>query len=211
MTEILSEMRLYSPDGERLYLTKQERELFLEQAKKIEREKRIFCEVIHYTGCRVQEATNLSYSNFMLDTSEIIVRSLKKRKTDNQGRIKQPHFRAIPIPSEIMDRVNLVFDIAKIQQSKDKKQTANKPIFDIDKATGYRWIKTVMGMAGIKGKQACPKGLRHGFGVAMTQAGMPIHILQKLMGHTDAKVTAIYADLMGDELRLSVADAWSKI
>lgn len=204
-------MRLYSPDGERLYLTKQERELFLEQAKLVNREKRIFCEVIHYTGCRVQEAINLSFSNFMLDTSEIIVRSLKKRKFDNQGRIKQPHFRAIPIPVEIMDRANLVFDIAKVKRSKDKKQKANNAVFDINKATGYRWVKEVMNMAGIEGKQACPKGLRHGFGIAMTQAGMPIHILQKLMGHTDAKVTAIYADLMGDELRLSVADAWSKI
>jgi len=48
---IAPEMRLFSPRGERLYLTAKERARFLESAHKENPSYRMFCHVLHYTGC----------------------------------------------------------------------------------------------------------------------------------------------------------------
>ena len=67
-------------------------------------------------------------------------------------------------------------------------------------------------------KKRCEKGLRHGFGVAMVTAKnpLPIHVLSQLMGHTDTKTktktktktTEIYLQVVGEEKRQMVSDAW---
>ena len=51
MAETVQEMRLFSGRGERLYLTAEERERFLTASREESRENRIFCSVLHYTGC----------------------------------------------------------------------------------------------------------------------------------------------------------------
>jgi integrase len=67
-----------------------------------------------------------------------------------------------------------------------------------------------MDRAGIKGKQATGKGLRHGFGVAMVtgKKPLPIHILAQIMGHSSTKTTEIYLQVVGEEKRQLVLDAW---
>jgi len=49
-----------------------------------------------------------------------------------------------------------------------------------------------------RGAQACPRGLRHGFGVAALQSAVPLHLIQRWMGHTRLS-TAIYLDVCGPE------------
>jgi site-specific recombinase XerD len=67
-----------------------------------------------------------------------------------------------------------------------------------------------MDRAGIRGKQATGKGLRHGFGVKMVTSKnpLPLHVLSQLMGHSDTKTTEIYLQVVGEEKRQLVADAW---
>lgn len=56
-----------------------------------------------------------------------------------------------------------------------------------------------MADAGIVGAQACPKGLRHGYGIHATSCGVQLHMLQKWMGHASMQTTAIYATALGPE------------
>jgi integrase/recombinase XerD len=72
--------QLFSPEGERLYLSAQERKRFLTALNEEERENRIFCEVLHYTGCRPSEALELTPDRILIDSKDIVFRSLKKRK-----------------------------------------------------------------------------------------------------------------------------------
>lgn len=51
-----------------------------------------------------------------------------------------------------------------------------------------------MMVAQVTGIAACPRGLRHGFGVGTLQAGVPINLTQRWMGHSRLSTTAIYAD-----------------
>ncbi len=62
-----------------------------------------------------------------------------------------------------------------------------------------------MAKAEICGNQACPKGLRHGYGVEAIRSGVPLNLLQKWMGHASMTTTAIYANASGAE-ELAIAD-----
>ena len=65
-----------------------------------------------------------------------------------------------------------------------------------------------MQAAGLDGVQACPKGLRHGFGVAAVSAGIPLNMVQKWLGHAQLSTTAIYADAVGAEEQSIAARMW---
>lgn len=205
--EYSPEMRLFSLKGDRLYLTSDERERFLDAAEHEENESQMFCRVLHYTGCRPSEALELVPGRVLFDENALVFRSLKKRKEDSRGRLKLPQFRTVPVPKHIIKDLDLVFGIRKIQR---KSKGLDKPLWKMSRPTAYRLVKRVMGRAGIKGKQATGKGLRHGFGVAMVTAKkpLPLHVLSQLMGHSDTKTTEIYLQVVGEEKRKLVEYAW---
>jgi site-specific recombinase XerD len=67
-----------------------------------------------------------------------------------------------------------------------------------------------MKAAGVKGPQATPKGLRHGFGVAAIQAGIPLKSSAAgWLGHAQLTTTAIYANAVGPEERNIAARMWT--
>ncbi|MBA1446437.1 MAG: site-specific integrase [Chromatiales bacterium] len=200
-------MRLFSTEGERLYLNAQERADYLVALDDEAPQDRLFCQVLHYTGCRPTEALQLVAKRVLIGEQSLVFRSLKKRKVDNKGRKKQPQFRAVPVPELLIDRLDLVFDLRARQK---RGQGLDVPLWSMSRPTAYRLVKRVMDRAGIEGKQATGKGLRHGFGIAMVTATkpVPIHILAQLMGHSDTKTTEIYLQVVGDEKRQIVTEAW---
>ena len=60
----------------------------------------------------------------------------------------------------------------------------------------------------IVGVHACPKGLRHGFGVSALQKAVPLNMVRKWLGHSRLSTTAIYADAVGDEEREIAGRFW---
>jgi len=75
--------------------------------------------------------------------------------------------------------------------------------------TAWRHVKAVMQAAGIRGVQASPKGLRHGFGVAAVQARIPLNLVQRWLGHAQLSTTAIYAEAIGPEEQEITARMWT--
>jgi len=200
-------MQLFDQDGNRLSLTVEERKAFLEAAKKEEPENRLFCYLVHYTGCRPTEALELNGEQVIIKEKEIVIRTIKKRKLDSHGNLKKPKYRHIPVPEDLIDHLDFVF---KIRQRLKKKTDVIKPLWSMRRATSWRMVKRVMLRAGVKGKQATTKGLRHGFGIAMFAGDkpMPLNILRDLMGHTETKTTEIYLQAVGKEKRKLVMQAW---
>ena len=75
--------------------------------------------------------------------------------------------------------------------------------------TAWRRVKEVMRDAGIEdGPHACPKGLRHGYGIHAMSSGVPLNMLSKWMGHASLEVTAIYANALGEEQQEIAARMW---
>jgi len=210
MTKLSSsgnEMRLYSTEGERLYLNKAERARFLEASKDENREDRLFCEILHFTGARPSEVLELTPDRISMSEQSITFRTLKKRKQDRYGNQKLPEYRSVPVPSSLLDNIDLVFDLRRVQRIGKE---SHLPLFTKHRASMWRMVKKVMNRAGIKGKQATSKGLRHAFGIAMLsgEKPLPLHILAQLMGHSDTETTEIYTQAVGEEKRHLVMQAW---
>ena len=201
------EMRLFSPGGERLYLNADERQRFLAALDEEDPIDRMFCQLLHYTGCRPTEARELVFKGVLINEQCIVFRSLKKRKTDSKGKIKLPQYRTVPVLPAFIERLDLVFDV-RAQQKRGN--ALDQPLWHMSRPTAYRLVKRVMDRAGIKGKQATGKGLRHGFGVAMMTGKKPLalNLLSQIMGHSDTKITEIYLQFVGEEKHSMVMDAW---
>lgn len=182
---------MYSRDGQRKYLTKSERAAFLAATKGRTESVRTFCWIMAATGCRISEALALKGRNIDFEAGQVIIECLKKRG-------KQV-FRAVPLPAELLK--NLKALIETVQRSSDR-------LWPWSRMTGYRRIREIMEEAGIKGAQATPKGLRHGFGVCAIQSKVPLNLVQRWLGHADIKTTSIYTSAMGPEERQIASRMW---
>lgn len=67
-----------------------------------------------------------------------------------------------------------------------------------------------MGLAGFEldAPYACPKGLRHAFGVHLALEGVPESQIQRLLGHSSPVITAIYTNVLGLEKRKLISKIW---
>ena len=77
-------MDLYHRNGDRKYLTPEEREKFWKAAEAAPREVRTFCGTLFYTGCRITEALELTAARIDLTDRRSLFE--KSRKRGLQGR-----------------------------------------------------------------------------------------------------------------------------
>lgn len=176
-------MRLYSETADRLYLNAEEHTAFLEAAAKAPEAVRHFAYTLAYTGMRLSEARHLRVRDVQLAARVLSVQTLKRRRA---GVIRE-----VPIPPPLA--VALAGDLGPPEAFI---WGGSQPV---PRGQAYRWIKGVMVDAGLSGAKACPRGLRHSFGVRAILAGVPLHMLQRWMGHASMETTAIYATVLGPE------------
>lgn len=181
---------MFDAQGLRKYLSRSERRAFLEVAmREPNAVKRSFCLTLFYTGCRISEALNITGSSVDLNLKCVVFETLKRRR--------RGVFRAVPIPD------HLALLLGKVIGPSDKR------VFSFSRSTGYRVIKRMLKEAQIAGRMACPKGLRHGFGVACIGKGIPLPRVQKWLGHARPETTAIYVDVVGEEERDLAKRLWN--
>lgn len=190
--------QLYDPAGQRKYLTKEERDAFLKAAEHADRHVRTLCMALTYTGCRISEALQLTADRVDLSGKVIVFESLKKRR--------RGLYRAVPVPDGVLDALDLVHGLREAQRARDAGKSVR--LWPFGRATAWRRVREVMDKAAISGPQASPKGLRHGFGVAAVQAGIPLNMVQKWLGHAQLSTTAIYADAVGAEEQAIAKRMW---
>jgi len=184
-------MLLFDNRGHRKYLTPDERRRFIVSALTREPDVRAFCIVIAFTGCRLSEALELTPEQADASAREIVIRSLKKRRSNI--------YRPVPVPQDVL---SLVVEAA----SRATNPTGR--IWPWCRATGWKRVKEVLAAAGIAGAHASPKGLRHGFAVAAVHAGIPLSLVQRWLGHSNIATTAIYTAVTGEEERDIAMRMW---
>lgn len=190
-----NEMRLYDKLNQRLYLNRGELERFLVVARKAPRAQRTFALTLAYTGMRLSEARMLRFSDLQLDERVLSVRTLKKRHHHSVREIPVPHELAAELEDFCIDKQKWLW------------QESGQPLARI---TAYRWIKKLMNEAQFTGPKACPKGLRHAYGTRAVLSGVPLHMLQRWLGHASMRTTAIYATVVGKE-QLEMCDLMWRI
>jgi integrase len=156
----------------------------------IDPSRRAFLLTLFYTGCRISEALNLVASRTDLTNSSITFETLKRRR--------HGCFRAVPVPDE------LTRDLRSLAEGKQP----DERIWKFSRPTAYRLVVATMKRARIIGGMACPKGLRHGHGVACVAEKIPLTTIQKWLGHARIETTAIYLEVLGEEERALAKRLW---
>ena len=186
---------LYDPNGERLYLTTSERVAFLEAARHSRGDVRSFCEVLHFTGCRISEALAICPKNIDFENRALVFETLKKRR----GGV----FREVPVPDRLLDTLGLVHAI------RDQKANRNQLLWRWSRTTAWRHVKTVLQIAKISpGAHCSPKGLRHGYGVSAISRRDRLTCYRSGWVIQKSKQPPIYANALGAEQRQIAEKMW---
>ena len=180
---------LYTARGARKYLTRDERQRVLAVMGERRSDADLLALTMAWTGARVSEALALMPQAFQLDTGVIAIRTLKRRR---------PVIREVPVPPMLMAALEARFGLRAAQQDSE---AATERLWRCRRETVWRHVQSTMHAVGIVGRHACPRGLRHGFGVGTLQAGVPLTQVQKWLGHARLGTTAIYAEVSGPEER----------
>jgi integrase/recombinase XerD len=187
---------LYLNDGSRKYLNASERNLLLRRLCELPKTIRLFVLTLMWTGARISEVIALTPQSFQIESAAVAIRTLKRRR----------HVvREVPIPRSLATALDAHFGIRAKQSDR---ACARQPLWPFHRVTGWRYIKHVMERAGIHGIRATPRGLRHAFGVATLAAGVPLNIVQRLLGHSSIKTTTIYTEASGPEERAMLVRFW---
>lgn len=182
---------MFDRRGGRKYLTARERQKLLAAIRREpDPSRRAFCLTLFYTGCRISEALNLTAERVDLSGRCLVFETLKRRRPGV--------YRPVPIPDSL----------CALLRPSVKRGTPAARVWLFSRATAYRCVKRLMANAGITGGMACPKGMRHGMGVACIECKIPLTKVQKWMGHARLETTAIYLDVSGDEERKLASRLW---
>ena len=179
--------------GQRKYLTRTERETFLQIITDLPDAEHLYCATLVWTGCRPSEARLLRYEHLDLEENVIIIPTLKKRKANV--------YRRVPVPDTFLLALLVYCNAIGARE-------ANKLLWPWGRTKAYVIVKATLLAMGKGGPTAMPKALRHTFGVHAIQKGIPVHLVQRWMGHASASTTAIYMDVMGDEERRFAEKMW---
>jgi integrase/recombinase XerD len=178
---------LHGSDGARKYLNTAERRRVLAAMTKLEARRALYALTLAWTGARPSEVLALTPASFQIETGVVAIRTLKRRK----------HFvREVPVPPKLMAALDREFRLRALQRDI---RTATGRLWPWSRVTAWRTIKRVMASVGVVGVRACPRGLRHAFGVGTLQAGVPITLLKRWLGHSRITTTEIYADACGPD------------
>lgn len=191
MMRAVEQMALFDNSGGRKYVCGSELPRFLAAARHTDTMTYVFCCVLAFTGCRLSEALALTPAQLDSETGRVVFRTLKRRRKA---------YRAVPIPPELMGALRRI--------GKDRPQ--DTPLWPWCRQTAWRRVKAVMNSADIRGSQATPKGLRHGFGVANAEGNVPMATTQKWLGHAKLETTAIYQQAVGREEHAFARRLWRK-
>ena len=180
---------LYAADGTRKYLNRDERRRALENMQALDTDKALFALTLAWTGARVSEVLALTPSSFQIERGIVAFVTLKRRRHS---------VREVPIPAQLIDAIERQYRMRRAQADPI---ASHERLWRWHRVTAWRIIKHVVAQIGLTGKSACPRGLRHGFGVGAIQAGVPLNLVQRWLGHARISTTAIYTDASGPEER----------
>jgi len=187
---------LYAANGARKYLNERERRRVLIAMQALPADRALFALTLAWTGARVSEVLALSAVSFQTGRGVVAIRTLKRRR----------HMvREVPLPPELMAALDRHFRLGEAQRDPAR---AHARLWSWRRETAWRIIKNVMTASGVCGSPACPRGLRHAFAVGALQAGVPLNLVQRWLGHARIDTTAIYAGACGPEEHAFAARFW---
>ncbi len=189
---------LYDRGGRRKYLSHAEAARFLQAAEGLPARDAALCRALYWTGCRISEALEVGPDRLDLESARLVLRTLKQHHRGQASEHAPVRYRAVPIP------VELVEELVRLPVG------ADGLYWPWSRQSAWRHIKSTMEVAGISGVPACPKGLRHHFGLMAATADVPPSLIKRWMGHAKLETTMIYLEAMDAEERAFAERMWRR-
>ena len=155
------------------------------EAAKADPKKHLFLNFLWQTGTRVSEAIAIRLKDVDLYGKAIRVPNLK-RKNGSAERI-------IPIKDSLVAEIS-TYALKKRLQPEDK-------LFKFSRFRAYQIVKEACRKAGITDERAHPHTFRHSYAINLLSQGVPIIVVQKLLGHSNIKNTLIYLQIIQEDAR----------
>lgn len=195
--------QIVNREGARLYLTTEERNLFVRLIDEAldapaERERRTFCLLLYWTGCRISEGLMVRYRDIDFSAGGVTFQTLKRRKIIH---------RFVPLPEAFLTKLDDVHRIADVIRD-GRKSKIREQIWPMSRTTAWRSVKQVMEFSGIRGPHATAKGLRHAFVIAHQHVATPEHMIQRWMGWASRDMMAVYGRAIGMDERDMARRLW---
>ena len=187
---------LYTRGGARKYVTIEERRRLIAATSTLPEAERLFLLMLVWTGARISEVLAIRRMDVQLDRGLVLLRTLKRRRYA---------LREVPLPPALLSALG-----AYLRAGHSAGREPDIRLWPWCRTTAWRLTRRVMRIADLRGPQACPRGLRHGFAVAALQSGVPVMLLQRWLGHSRLSTTAIYAAASGPEERSLADDLWRR-
>ena len=188
--KLLRENRTYL--RQRKYVGARERKRFLEATRQLKPKRQIFCQVIYYTGCRIQEAHELCPFDFDLTKGILSLECLKQRQDGI--------FRDISVPPDWLCNAAKILELDYLEPF--------ECVWDFSLKTGYRSVKKAMEIAGISETYANSRGLRHSFCTLHGAEKTDIKQIQEWAGHKNPETTLIYMNALLEDEREAAKRLW---
>lgn len=127
-------------------------------------------EFMAHTGCRVSEALQMRVEDVDESNATASVPTLKRRKAVRRD--------------VVVDR-----DYAKRLASR-----APGRLFGVTRQGVWKAMRQAARAIGLDPRRAHPHALRHGFAIRQVEAGVPVPVLRKWLGHASLSATLVYVD-----------------
>ncbi|WP_022671325.1 tyrosine-type recombinase/integrase [Hippea alviniae] len=148
--------------------------------------------VLRFTGARISEVLNIKYEDIDFRNAGTRLITLKRHNPR-----KKNSFRIVPVPVNVTSEIATY--IAQYPQIKDT-------LFQLDRTFFYRVFKSRCEEAGIPKELAHPHILRHTRAIELLRAGVPVTIVQNLLGHSALTTTAVYLKISNSEAKQILRD-----
>jgi integrase/recombinase XerD len=191
---------LFDRRGNRKYLTSAERRTVALAALRMAPPIATFLLTLLHTGARISELLALTPERIDRANGVIIFETLKRRK--------RGIFRAVPVPSDLLNRLDAVHEIREAQNDPVRRI---EPLWAWGRTTAWKHVKFVMRTAKISESLAMPRAARHAFAVNAVQSAIALNVVQRWMGHARIETTAIYADVTGKEEHALAKRTWASL
>jgi len=147
--------------------------------------------LLRYSGGRVSEVLAVD-DRRDLDFREALVKlpTLKRRRPGN-------FFRQVPLPPAILGEFGRV--LAEFPSLRGR-------LFSCHRSTVFRYFRARAKEARLPQELSHPHVLRHTRAIELLRAGVPVSIVQEILGHASLSTTALYLRFSAQEIKTILRD-----
>ncbi|NOZ89333.1 MAG: tyrosine-type recombinase/integrase [Crenarchaeota archaeon] len=135
------------------------------------------------TGLRAQEAVSLTLRDIDMERRVIRVRNAKYGEE------------RIVLYGPLTDQA------LRLHLAANPPRSPDQPLLGISYSGLYKRLKSLAKRAGLPPEKVRPHVLRHTFATEALRRGVPLPVVQRLLGHRDIKVTQVYLHLVDEDIR----------